>query len=1811
MSQQAPPSREQAPAGAREPIAIVGIGCRLPGGADSPARLWQLLSEGFDAIAPIPAERLDLEALYDERPATPGKMMTRWGGLLPDVDRFDADFFGISPREAERLDPQQRLLLEVTWEALADAGIPADRLRGSRTGVFVGMWLNEFESYLFAEPNTLDLYMTTGSGRYSASGRVSYFFDLYGPSLTIDTACSSSLVAVHLACQSLWSGECQLALAGGANVILQPHITIAYSQARMMAPDGHCKFGDAAADGYVRSDGAALVVLKPLSAALAAGDPVYAVIRGSAVTNDGRSSGFLATPGQAGQEEMLRRAYAHAGIDPRTVQYVEAHGTGTSAGDPVELGALGAVLGAGRPPDQPCLVGSIKTNIGHTEGAAGVVGMIKAALALRNGQIPASLHLHQPNPRIPWDALGVQICAAQRPWPAADHPARAGVSSFGIAGTNAHVVLEAPPAQPAVASSAAVAPLVLPISAHTPAALNGLARAYLGILADRSGAIDDLCYSASLRAAHLGQRLAIVAGDRDGLDAGLAAFLCGEQHPTLSVGQAAAEPPRVAFVFPGQGSQWLGMARELLAGEPAFRAAFAGCDAAIRAETGWSPVEQLLAEEAESRLGEIDVIQPTLFAVQVALAALWQSWGVEPAAVVGHSMGEVAAAHVAGALSLEDAVAIICRRSRLLRRVRGQGAMAVVGLSFAEAQAAIAGHADRLAIAVSNGPRSTVLSGDPAALAAVVAELERRDVFCRPVKVDVASHSPQMDPLLAELEAALAELAPNAAHVPIYSTVEGAVVGGQSLGAAYWARNLRRPVLFATAAQQLAADGHTIFIEISPDPILLVAIEQVLRHSGHAGLAVPSLRRNEPERTRMLTSLGALYTAGVPINWAAHYLARGRFVALPAYPWQRERYWYTHTAQHSRQGSAPALAQQQAASPLLGRRLPALAVLPGVHIWEGVLEEAATPAELRSPVDQGAVLAGGAYVWMALRAAGEVAPGGAARLRNLVVLADLPLEAGDERTTQAAITPGAGGAELRIYSRGGGAEPWVEHASALLDTPGDPLPAFDLAALQAACVAAGPTPPGLDQPWYGQGEALARLRRPEGPPDRPDPGRVTAGLALLSALGATVGQADLLVAAIDQVTGAPAGEPAWAYACIGAGRDDGLRGDVSLLDEDGRVLLRCAGVTLRRPTEALRARVAQARLAEWLYELAWRPLAPAEVAPASGPGRWLLFADAGGLATELAGLLAADGAEVTLAYPGAAYERLADGGVRLDPTDQGHMSRLVAATAAGGAPATAVYLWGLDLAPADAVDGELLLERQRPALAAALHLAQALARTPGAATRLWLLTRGAVPAGEPAGALAVEQAALWGLGRVVASEHPELGAGLIDVDAGPGAARALYAALQAGDAEDQVALRNGARLGARIVRGQGRMPAGLPPLRSDATYLITGGLGGVGLVLARWMLANGARSLALLGRRPLDETLAAAIGALAVDGAEVVYFQADVAQRASLAAALGRMATTMPPLRGVVHAAGSLDDAALLGQSWAGFERVMGAKLAGAWNLHQQTLGLSLDLFVLCSSVSALLGTPGQANYAAANAFLDALAHHRRAAGLAALSINWGRWGEVGLATQAARGEQLERRGLAAMSPAAAAAAFGRLLGGAQAQAAVMDITWATFVGRLARAGNAPILGELDELAERPREQQPGAVASDLLRAIEQAEPAARYELLLEHVRRCVAEVLRFGDVARVAPGRGFFQLGLDSLTSLELKNRLGRDLGRALPATLAFDYPTAAALARQLLAEFAPAAVGAIGAPAEPEHELAALAQLGRDELKQLLDSELDAIDF
>ncbi|MGO9652718.1 amino acid adenylation domain-containing protein [Mycobacterium sp.] len=2157
-----------------EPIAIVGIGCRFPA-ADGPAAFWRLLADGVDAITEISPDRWGAQAFYRPDVTTTA---TRLGGFLDQVDQFDPEFFGISPRESARMDPQQRLLLEVAWEALEDAGQVPERLEGSRTGVFIGISTNEYGHLQFGRLADVDAYSGTGAALSIAANRLSYLYDFRGPSMAVDTACSSSLVAIHLACRSLREGDCTLALAGGANVILSPGLSINFSKAGVMAADGRCKTFDARADGYVRGEGAGIVVLKPLSQALADGDPIYAVIRGSAINQDGRTNGLMA-PSRQSQEAVLAEAYRRADLSPGVVEYVEAHGSGTSLGDAIEAKALGTVLAEGRAPGSRCLIGSVKTNIGHLEAAAGVAGLIKVALALRHRMIPPSVNFTEPNPNIRFDSLPLRVANTLTPWPETGGRAVAGVSAFGFGGANAHVVLtEAPETrvtQPGDDAEDRVE--LLPLSARSPEALAALAGRYEEALT--AGApLADLCYTAGARRGHHDHRLAVVGGSPAELSESLAAYRQGLPDPGLSSGHCRpSQRPGVVFVFSGQGSQWFGMGQRLYAQEPAFRDALDMCDHTMRPHLDRSVLAELPADDADgaddgdSWLGDIGVIQPAIFAVQVALAALWRSWGVEPAAVIGHSLGEVAAAHVAGALSLEDAAQVICARARVLRRARGQGAMLAAELSLAEAQELIAGQQGRVVVAAINSHRSMVMSGDPAVLAGLMTKLEHQGRFCRWVKVDVASHGPQMDPLRAELKDALAGLRPAAGGIPMYSTVTCDLLADGPLDDAYWVENLCSPVRFSAALRRLINLGHDTFLEVSPHPILLSAVREDAEDIGRDCTLLLSMCRDDGGRATLLRSLGTLYTRGQPVAWEQLRPRGGRCVAAPTYPWQRRRFWPDTTT------ASDAVARQATSS----GRLP----------WRGPLRSSVDPQTVFCEIDIGTelmpdltdhrvngsvVLPAAVLIKLALSAA-AVAFGEAGRLlRDVVFHRTLTLTDAQPRTVQVVLrgdplgtvffechtpdigTPGPPGSPGYPGSSG-----WLLLASGTVatcepnaadaerhvpeeirnDCP-DGIPARSFYHLLADHgLQYGPGFQAVEEIRRRDGEAIARLTPP-------GPGGSTADhdntadhddtadhdfnaqvldccfqvlAATLPARTGTAGGTYLLVGVAELRSQETSHGGVWCHAVLRPVPDPEpniVEGDVFLLREDGQVVLSVRGLRLQRVAGDTPAKQAS-DLHDRIYELRWQlaTQTPPDDAP-SRPveaGSWLIFSDGSATSDILRDHLERHSQTCVLVEPGTAFASIGPGAYRLDPKQPQHFRRLLdEAFAANRPPCRGVaHLWSLLAAAPGETSTESLESARVLGTLSVLHLAQALTLIDWPDTpRLWLVTRGAQAAGAALAPVSIAQAPLWGMGRSIEHEHPELRCSRVDLstDGGPEELRGLFDRLWADGPEPDVALRGSLRYVARLARhdntvhplrppapaqppapgtpfrmvypapgvlddirawaairrvprsdeveirvhaaglnfmdvmralgvypgqvdgpvrvgiecagtvtavgdgvdefrvgdavialamdgvgsfvttpaclvavmpaqlsfqaaaslpiayltayyalheqarlrrgervlihsaaggvglaavqvarwlgatayatagtpekrdhlralgvehvwnsrspgfadavlsatggegvdvvlnsltgeaiaesltvlrpfgrfleigkrdvyghgrlrlwqlrqnasymvvdlaqlvivrpdyvgallrrivacvGQGALQPvpvrtfavgqtaaavrclaqgkqigkvvvslddGAPPLVhpadapvglvADATYLITGGLGGLGRAVATWMVDQGARHLVLMGRGPASESALATLDALRAAGSEVVVAGGNVASADEVAAVLGSIRASMPPLRGVVHAAGILDDGIIARLDGSRLRDVMAPKVEGAWNLHALTRDAALDFFVLFSSAASVLGSPGQAHYAAANAFLDALAWHRRAEGRPALSIDWGPWAGVGFATQPEQLRHLIEHGVEPMPAADGVQALSHLLRGSATQVTVLRANWAQW---RSPGVDPPLLAHLgpESLDETPATGGALAPGAHLNDEVRRADPAERQRLLESYLRDQAAGKLGLAP-SRLDIKLPLNHLGVDSLIATELRTQIERDLGIVVPVIVLLNGPTITQLAARL----------------------------------------------
>lgn len=2154
------------------PIAIIGMACRYPGGANNLETFWKLLEEGVDAISEVPADRFDVDYYY-EPGGRPGKVITRYGGFLPDIDMFDPSFFGILPREAMYIDPQHRLLLEVAWEAIENGGQTLDKLNGSQTGVFIGIWTSNYNDRYLAFSEDVHFHILLGSPRYPAAGRISYAFDLRGPSFVVDTACSSSLVAVHLACQSIWSGESEMALAGGVNLILDPMSTVGGSQSDILSPNGRCKFGDVTADGYVRSEGVGMVMLKPLAEALADNDPIYAVVRGSAVNNDGRSGGRLSAPGLDAQIDVLRAAYHHAGVRPADISYMEAHGTGTAVGDPIEVEALATVLGENRAPDQPCILGSGKTNIGHTEAAAGVAGLIKAVLSLNHHATPANIHFNDPTPSIPWSELPFTMPTTLQQWPQTNAPAYAGVNSFGITGTNAHVVLQEPivnnifngtPTVPTVNR-----PALVPLSAHTPEALTALAQTYLDFVkaqADDIFSLTDFAYTLARRRTHHAYRLTLVVNNRADLCDQLHAFIDGETRPGMASGSYTAsgnqtnEP--IAFVCSGMGPQWWAMGRQLLQDEPVFRQAVVACDEHFKLIAGWSLIDELTATEEQSRIQRVDVSQPTNFALQVGLAALWQSWGIQPDAIVGHSTGEVATAYLSGILSLADAVKVTYHRSRLQQLAAGDGLMAAVGLPLSDIQEYLFGYEKDVSVAAINSPDAVTISGDWDTVTLITSQLEADGVFVRPLQTDVAYHSPHMDKLRAELLEVLHGINIQPSTIKAYSTVSGQLAEENTFDVNYWWANVREPVFFAQAISQMIADGYHTFVELSPHPVLTRNIGESLNGNGLSGVMVYSLRRQEPEQRQMLESLGALHTLGHAIDWTALY-PQGQFVPVPTYPWQKESLWFEEERVQKGPARLKGAVRTAYKHPFLGQHIQT-AVQSGTHLWEMKLDAKQFAYLLDHRIGDMAVVPGATWLEMVVAAAKETYGGDSCILEDVTFAEGYILSQDGTRMVQLVLkSASAAEATFQLFSRpqaeAGQTEEWNLHASGKIRMPtavSTPLAHELPATIQAGCpidmtgadlyqaldhlaLSYGPGFRGIDHIWHQSEGTLGRLVLHESLQNDSGyhihPALLDAAFQVLHGPVANLSQHDVTAAPKDAYIPVgvdsfhfyrpPSARETWCYTSLQPLADDNsdrLKGDVALFDESGQLYLELKGLRLqkleRNKTEQIN---------EWLYDISWqqKALNPDAAHTTVGSGTWLILADNQGLGDYIHSVLTATGEPCLLIPAETQYTGdIATWKSLLQETAQADSNGIRAV----------LHLWSLESETAVSPTIASLEAAQEQSCISLLHLTQAMAEIEWLATTpqptpppLWVITRGAQTTAVADTPPALAQAPVWGLGKVIMQEHPEFNCHLLDLSpqTTAGELDALFQELYANDGEDQIALRPNGRYVARLVHttvetavaapaatpmltpaasrayrlegtpgvldsltlrtserpqpeasevcievraaglnfmdvlsALGALPShpnGIGPLgtecagvivavgeditdyavgdevlalvygsfvryictdarnitfkpsemsfeeaatiplafltayyslshigrlrpgerilihtasggvglaavqiaqsigaeiyatagnpqkrqflhdlgiehvydsrtldfaaeimaqtenagvdlvlnslagefllksiellgkhgrfveigkrdiyqdsqiglfpfrrnlafyavdmdpifserrdftrellreimayvnsdaykplprtlfapeqiadafqhmarakhigkivvpfdtpadvsiapartgahvvKGNATYLLTGGMGGLGLQVARWLVQQGARHLVLMGRSGAAAKDALFLDELAAAGATVVVAQADVTCPADVQRVIADINDTMPPLRGIVHAAGVLDDATVVNLNRERFAKVMAPKIKGAWNLHTQSLDQPLDFFLLFSSAASLFGTPGQGNYVAANSFMDALAHYRDAQKLPALSINWGAWAEVGMAAeQSNRGQRLAEQGIGSLSPADGIAALAHVFNHQKPQIGVMEFDFQKWSKVHARAVEQPLLAQLaTQLVEEAADEAGTQGAKEIRDQIAAAPVKERHGLLMTHLREQIAKVLRV-TLARIEPNISMQSLGVDSLMALEIRGRLEATFGVGLSGTMVWNYPTPAAMATHI--------AGKLGIPLE-----------------------------
>jgi malonyl CoA-acyl carrier protein transacylase len=2198
-----------------EPVAIIGIGCRFPG-AKNPESFWHILRNGVDAITEVPSERWSIDTFYHSEAATSGKMNTRWSGFLEQVDQFDPNFFGIAPRQVQHMDPQQRLLLEVAWEALENAGIVPESLSGSQTGVIIGISNADYHRLIYRDLSHIEAYSGTGTANSIASNRLSYLLNLRGISMAIDTACSSSLVAVHLACQSLNSEESNLCLVGGVNLILSPEPTITFSQARMTSADGRCKTFDAAADGYVRGEGCGVVVLKRLSDALRDGDNVQAIIKGTAVNQDGLTNGLTA-PNSFSQQAVIRRALEQARIKPRQISYVETHGTGTSLGDPIEVNSLKKLLIEGRDTNQPCWIGSVKTNIGHLESAAGIAGLIKVVLSLQHKEIPPHLHLKQLSPYIKIENTPIQIPTELQSWQTISERRLAGISSFGFGGTNAHVVLEE--ALLPVKSQKSKSKIegfgrqryhILTLSAKCEKALVQLAQHYHEFLRNNSTAtVEDICFSANTGRSHFNHRLAIITSDQQELADKLVKISAAEKPSGVFSGNLSSnsKSPKIVFLFTGQGSQYINMGRQLYESEPVFHRTLNQCDQILESYLEKSILEVIYPEDHQefnnSVINQTAYTQPALFAIEYALFELWESWGIKPDVVMGHSVGEYVAATVAGVFSLEDGLKLIAHRGNLMQQLTDGGEMVAVMASLEKVNQVIAPYTDKVAIAAINGLVNIVISGGAKAVGTVKEILEAAGIKTKQLQVSHAFHSPLMEPMLAEFEVVANQTTYNQPRIPLISNVTGVRANESITTESYWVNHVRQPVKFAQSMETLHQEGYEVFLEIGPEPILLGMARKC--SSSGVGAWLPSLRSGQEDWQQMLHSLAELYVQGAKVDWLGYDRDYSRSkIVLPSYPFQRERYWLEEAKRESsRQNDFP----NKTFHPLLGQQIRS----PGIKeiLFESQFSLNFLPF-LKDHLVYGTVVVPGAnYVSMVLSAAAKVFGAGVkVIIQDVLIHEAFVLGESTVRSVQLILKPKEpDNFAFQIFSVEEGAEDqqtaWKLHATGKVHRENTNTAFSDeqlsLTAVQARCqeelsaqayyqqirelgLDLGLSFQGISQIWQCNGEALAQIKLPDVLRVESDAHEIHP--AFLDACFQLVGVC-ILNEGVDSTNKdiyvpvhvgevkfyTRPGHTVWCHSFCEIEEEklnkETFVGNLRLFDKKGQIVAEVFGLSIKRAPRETLLYATRKHLNDWLYEVEWQakkhlhpevvglacdyipnsweiinhlkvqlpllsdshglevyqelvpklnalsvsyilmalqklnrelhlhqclsvtslveelniipqyhpllgrmlemlqeeelltqvdgawevcqtpdisdpqqewikladkyPSCQAElsllkrcgtslaevlqgeidplqllfpegsvnevenlyqespgaqvintlvqeaiaVALASLPagrkirileigagtggttsyvlrklpaeqteyvftdvsylftskaehkfreypfvryqlldieqdpqaqgfsahqfdvilaanvlhatadlrqtlkyvqqllasegllvlieaigrqrtldltfgltegwwrftdqdlrpsypllspskwlnvleelgftqtvtlpetevtqgqllqqavilarntaietgiephtvvspatqGYWLIFADRGNIAQQLGEELQLQNEKYIFVYPGTAYESLEAGIFTIDPAQPEHFQKLCQKTLGTDDfwCRGVIHLWSLESPLAKDLTDSSLKSSQILSCGSVLYLVQAIVAVCGSKLpHLWLVTQDAQTVqSSPRATTGVAQASLWGLGRVLAKEHPELWGGLIDLDAqsGQNMASLLLAEILNPDPEDHIAFREGQRYVARLVRQRGPALLAEPlGLQSDATYLIIGGLGGLGLKVAQLMVELGARHLVLVGRSGASATANEVLKALQQAGVKVVVAQADVSQEEQVLRVLTNISQSMPPLQGIIHGAGVLDDGVLLQQDWERFTRVLAPKVDGAWNLHKHTLNIPLDFFVLFSSVAAIFGPPAQANHAAANSFLDALAHYRLAAGLPGLSINWGIWDEVGAAAKRKAGERMAIQGIGTIKPQQGLQVLEQLFRHPSAQVGVMPINWQQWRQSQSKVVNPPLLTQLiqEEAKFQLQEEQQGKVSltKDSLLA---AEPEEKRQLLESYLHEQVARILQM-PVSKLNVQQSLTNLGLDSLMAIELKNQVENNLEVLIPVTKLLERPSIAQLTEEL----------------------------------------------
>ncbi len=1787
-------------------IAIVGAGLRFPGNAVDVKSYWNNLLGEVDAIGEIPNERWNIDShYYPGKEKQRSKSKTKWAGMIDDITGFDAAFFGISPREADTLDPQQRMLLEVCWNAFEDAGLTQNFISKGKTGVYIGGFTLD---YMVQQLNGMDLnsiepHTATGSMMTLLANRLSYAFNLEGPSLSIDTACSSSLVATHLACLSLLNGESDLALAGGVNALLIPSYFVAESQAGMLSPTGRSRTFDSSADGYVRGEGAGIVVLKRLQDALDNGDRIYATIEASGVNHDGNSEN-LTVPSGAAQAKLMRSVYAKAGVNPKDITFIEAHGTGTPVGDPIEANAVGGVVGENRPSGEYCYIGSVKTNIGHTEAAAGVAGLIKAALCIYHRCLPPHLHLKEVNSAINFNKLSLKVPTQIQELNKPSESILAGVNSFGFGGTNAHVLLRGVCQEQPITSAAndAQPPIVLlPLSARSVSSLQSLAdkvATHIDNLATENDLIA-LVSSMCLRRDHHPLRLLARANNPQQLSEKLHAYAIDSTTPDVQISAKtqfathAGTPKKMVWVFSGMGPQWWGMGQELYQSEPRFRHAIdTVCNEFDRhlKKDGWSLAEQLQTSECESRINESNIAQIANFAIQYGLSELLESWGLVPDCVVGHSAGEPAAAWRSGALSFEDAVLVTYHRSRLQQLTAGSGKMIAVDVNVAEAEKLIAIISPaELSIAAVNSGTSLTIAGSDEAIEKLARYLEDFQTFAKILRVDIPYHSHIMEVVENELYEVLAGIRPQATHIPLYSTVCGEIIEGHHLDAKYWYKNVRQPVLFHQVIEKLSHEAVDCFLEVGPHPVLSASVKTTLSEHGVSEsdtLVAHTLHRKLPEQDALFDNLGKIYCAGFDLNWQTLNTAPqdSKFTPFPNYPWTHKHFW-------SEPPSVKEARIKRNAHPILAHRLESLA-----PTWEVDIFAADLKYIQHHQIQGSIVFPGAGYIEMFLRAAREIYGVDAEiEISDLQFHKAIYLNTDEKVDIQLSYNTSTG--KLSVVSRpyGNLDNPWALNADAHLHMRHlNKLVTFDVDSAGDRCskyfnqdnvyrhfrklgLEYGPFFQGISELRQGNDEILMTLD--VNPEILDSLGNYhlhpVVGDLCLQAIAATLPLTEessgnvYLPVSIDSIhLLSPVTDIKYVHAKINHQDEAYLTCDIALLDASGKPFV----ILKNAKAKAIGVGSGHASKPQKIYHLDWLLQDRADVAD-NITGQWLIFGNDDVFEWHLVSQLEARGDTVFTVHRGLDF-LFKEHSCYLNPANKTEFSQLLNAFSAAEYPVLKgiIYLWGcnhvnIDLyAESPMNHGQLLqLLTVTPT-----YLIQAVATQEwNQFPKIWLVTDRAqrVDAlninGLDVGATATQplQATLWGLGRVAGQvEHKDIWGGLVDLDySSMTDVHALVREIHGQHDEDQVVLRGKYRFVPRLALAPESQSKYKPVFRRDVSYLITGGLGALGLLTAKWLVENGARHLVLIGRTPLpersmwkslskkDEQFDRVHSILMLEqmGCQVTTTSLDISDFNELEQFVSHYENQQakPPIYSVYHTAGVAIPELIINIDEENFAKVLPAKIMGALNLDRLFSTRCLDAFVMYSSLASVVTSSGQASYSAANAFLDAFAQWRLSQGLAALSINWGPWMEAGLAAELNLVDFFASRGFFAMTNQQGLEILSALTLTQIPQAIVVGANWRTAVQVGYPNGIAPchlenVLNEELNNSDTADDQVDEKGKNFLYQYIAMSNEEEKKKFIAQCVVDELARVLRIS-ADEISPSYSFAAIGLDSMLALDLRNRL------------------------------------------------------------------------